>query len=268
MIKRLLLAAGCWLALAAAAAAQYYPPDDYASFPPRHAQNFFAEMDCGSGGLSTQGSGDWIGQVATGTIVAPNTNSTGSAGLCQISTGNAATGRASITLGIDATTAQKAGPLDFGLGTTKFFAAFDEGTASNATDTYVARVGFFDSVTAAPVDGCYFRYTHGTNSGKWQIVSVQNSTETAADSGITWTAATRRTFGVVATGGTSCAFYNNGAQVTNSPIATNVPTGGTKTVTAGVFVLKSASTVDTLALYLDYQAALQIPATPRSWIVP
>jgi hypothetical protein len=260
-----IFSAAVWLAVAGVACAQYSPPLDYNSFPPIHAQNLFAETDCASGSFSTTGAGDWIQQLSTGTITAPNTNSTGSAGLCQFNTGNSATGRVSISLGIDATTAEKAGPIDFALGTAKFFAAFDEGTASVAADAYTARVGFFDSVTTTPVDGCYFRYAHGTNSGKWQIVSISNSVETAADSGLTFVATTRRTFGIVATS-TSCAFYNANAQVTNSPLGTNIPSGGTRTVTAGVFILKSASTVDVKAMYVDYIAVEQRLSTPRNWL--
>jgi len=53
-------------------------------------------------------------------------------------------------------------------------------TLSDGTDTYTLRIGLGDDGTATGdfANGAYFEYTHGTNSGNWQIKTANNSTRT------------------------------------------------------------------------------------------
>lgn len=57
---------------------------------------------------------------------------------------------------------------------------------SDDTDTYTSVIGFIDTVTSVTMtNGAYFKYTNGTNSGKWQCIVAKASTETAYDCGLT-----------------------------------------------------------------------------------
>lgn len=242
---------------------------DYDTLPPRHAQNFFAETDCGSGGLTTAGTGDFIGGAngAAAATRAVTTEVTGAwSGLCELGTGTVATNRVSISLAWNAAIGSRPGPLNLANGPVTWFAAFDEGVASTGTDTYTLRNGILDDMGAEPTDGCYFRYTHSVNSGKWQIVARSNGVETgtALDSGITFTPGTRRYFKVIGTS-TSCSFYSSGVQVTNSPLSANIPAGANRSTGAGVAALKSVGIADVVPMYLDYMYVLQVPTVPRNW---
>ena len=56
---------------------------------------------------------------------------------------------------------------------------------SDGTESFVLRAcGFNDSTTANGQDAVYFRYQHSVNSGNWEAISRQASTETAADTGV------------------------------------------------------------------------------------
>ena len=115
------------------------------------------------------------------------------------------------------------------------------GAVSDGTDTYAAHIGFFDSLTASAANGIYFRYTHGTNSGKWQCVAVNNSTETATDS----TVAANTVYNVfeisVNQAGTQALFYINGTLVCT--VTTNLP-DSSRVFTHGVQIIKSAGTTN------------------------
>ena len=111
---------------------------------------------------------------------------------------------------------------------------------SDATDTCTVRVGFLDSTSGEPTDGIYFRYTHGTNSGKWQCVTRAAGTETATDSGSAPSATTwyRLTIEVNA-GASSVTFRVAGSSVATN--TTNIPTGGNLSG-LGASIVKSAGT--------------------------
>lgn len=116
-------------------------------------------------------------------------------------------------------------------------------TLSDGTDTYTLRIGLGNDTTATGDynDGAYFEYTHGTNSGNWQIKTANNSsrttnnTSTAADTN--WHLYTID----MNAAGTSVSFYIDGAEVANSPIATNLP-GNTRTFSDTYRIIKSAGT--------------------------
>lgn len=125
-------------------------------------------------------------------------------------------------------------------------------TLSDATDTFTLRIGLGSDANATLdfVDGCYFEYSHGVNSGNWTIKTANNSTRTTAN---TSTAADTNwhLFTVdVNAGATSVSFYIDGTEVANSPIVTNLP-GTTRLFSDTYRVTKSVGTT-ARNLYLDY----------------
>ena len=266
-IIALVAAALACISVAQAEITKFLP--DYSVFPPLHADRFFLETDCGAGGQTTAGDSNGWQRVspAGGVGALQGLSSTsglgGAAAICEFFSGTTAAATS-------ATLITQALALNFANGTAKFIAVFTENVASNGTDTYVLRVGFQDFVTpltaSDPVDGCYFTYSHSLNGGKWLLVAHSNSSggssgvggtnETTVDSGLTFTAATVRQLGVIATS-TSCIFLNNGVQV-GTTISTNVPTGASRLTGGGVLFFKtSATTTNTIPLYLDYMAIEQ-----------
>lgn len=119
---------------------------------------------------------------------------------------------------------------------------------SDGTDTYTIRIGFVNTFSSTPTSGAYFRYTHGTNSGKWEAVTVDSGVETAEDTGITADISTFHIFKVVANAaGTQIDFYIDG--VKTNDITTNIP--------SAVFVGQSAVIHKTAGstsrtMYMDY----------------
>lgn len=125
-------------------------------------------------------------------------------------------------------------------------------TLSDGTNTYIVRIGFADAynTTAAIVDGAYFRYTHGTNSGKWQAVTISNGTETAQDTGITADVTTYHIFKVTPNAaGTSVSFSIDGS-VTNT-ISTNVINSASRLTGKVITLEKTAGSADR-RLHIDY----------------
>lgn len=109
---------------------------------------------------------------------------------------------------------------------------------SDGTDTFTVYNGFMDTVLGAPTNGLFFRYTHGTNSGKWQFCSAAGSGIVAADTGVAPAAGVYQVFEIVVnTAGTSATFYIDGVLV--GTISTGIPTAG---VFPGITMLKSAGT--------------------------
>ncbi len=94
---------------------------------------------------------------------------------------------------------------------------------STGGETYTAYIGFGDNVGSGDMaNGAYFRYTHGTNSGKWEAVTASASSRTATDTGIT-ADTTFHIFNVVVNqAGTSVAFYIDGTLVATN--TTNIST--------------------------------------------
>jgi hypothetical protein len=131
---------------------------------------------------------------------------------------------------------------------------------SDGTDTYTAYLGFIDNSSAGDhVDGCYFRYTHGTNSGKWEAVNSSNSTRTAVDTGVT-AVTTNQIFTItVNSDASSVSFEIDGTSVTNT---TNIPTGAGRETKYGFKIEKSAGTTNRL-IYCDWYSILLTRTTAR-----
>jgi len=101
---------------------------------------------------------------------------------------------------------------------------FKTNALSDATNGYRLRIGFSDATQSfPPTDGIWFEYTHGTNSGNWQIVSRAASTSTTNNTSTAAVADWTRATIVINAAGTSVAYYIDGVEVSNSPITTNIP---------------------------------------------
>jgi hypothetical protein len=116
-------------------------------------------------------------QVSGGSNSATATNSqAGHPGIVRHTTGTSATGRAGML---------SVNPDGILLGNSwywRFESMLRITTLSTGAQTYTYRAGFIDSAVGEPVDGVYFRYTHGVNAGQWELVCRSNDTETATSS--------------------------------------------------------------------------------------
>lgn len=178
-------------------------------------------------------------------------------GVIGLYTGTTTSGRAGLITHTDG--------IDFGNNAWVFETRLGLDKASDATDTFTSRFGFMDSVAGEPTDGAYFRYTHGTNSGRWQAVTRSNSTETATDTGITATALVSGKsfvkFRIEAnSAGTSVAFKINGSTVATNN--TNIPTGTSRLFGMGYSIIKSAGT-NSRPMFVDYTFAEATIGTAR-----
>jgi hypothetical protein len=107
--------------------------------------------------------------------------------------------------------------------TLKFRAAVE--VLSDAGQNYTIYFGIGDTSAsgAEPSNGAYFKYNHGTNSGKYQCVTANGGVRTATDSGVAQTVL-YKTFEIrVASDATSVVFLIDGAIVATN--TTNIPSG-------------------------------------------
>jgi len=137
--------------------------------------------------------------------------------------------------------------LAFGLSRTVITWRVKLSALSSGAQTYTAKVGFFDAGT--PVDGAWFEYTHGTNSGQWQCkvskASAATTTNTSTAASTNWDI-----FTVDAnSGGTEVKFYINGALV-HTESGANIPTGTARSMPM-YGILKSVGTT-AVFFYADY----------------
>ena len=132
---------------------------------------------------------------------------------------------------------------------------------SDGTDTYTVRVGFLDSHNGTPTDGAYFRYTHSVNSGKWQAVTVSNSTETAEDTGITSEVDIFHVFEVIANSdATQVDFYIDG--VKTNDITTNIINSSAR-LTGYCCTIEKTAGATARVLYADYCQVIKTRTTAR-----
>lgn len=132
-----------------------------------------------------------------------------------------------------------------------FEAAINPQQLSDATNTFTDRLGWLDSVTGEPVDGVFFRYTHGTNSGEWECVVRANNVETVADSNVAYAASAWTKLRATVTGTSSVTFEINGSEVCAGTAVTNLPIGNARATGYGVNHLQTVGTADT-TVDLDY----------------
>jgi hypothetical protein len=133
-------------------------------------------------------------------------------------------------------------------------------TLSNGTDTFTVQVGLHDNQGAGVVDGAYFEYSHGVNSGNWQVKTTSNATSTTTN---TSTAADTswHVFAVdINAAASSVTFYIDGSSVgTNT---TNIPTGTGRETVPSCMITKSLGSAS-LKVYADVFTMVQKLTTPR-----
>lgn len=188
----------------------------------------------------------------TGTNVVQVSTYAGALGAARAGTGTDTTGRAA--LGSNGTN-----QFEPAIGRLVYRTKCALPNLSDGTETYTSYIGFSDSYAGAATDGMYFRYTHGTNSGKWEAVCAGGSTETVVDTGIAAAAATWQTFEIDCnSGATSVVFKINGATVATIATA-NIPSAG-EAFSYMNNIVKSAGTTERY-LYCDYIELLVVPTS-------
>ena len=191
--------------------------------------------------------------LVSGSIVAANGDQN-HPGIITLSTLAVATNSAAITTAANA--------VRFGGGATRLVVIFRIPTLSDAVDTFTARVGFCDATNAESTDGAFIRYTHGTNSGKFQFVTRNNNVETLTDTGITVGLNTwyRVQIDVNAAGNSATCTINGTLVATNT---TNIPTAaGRETGIVPGYIQKSLG-ANPRTLDIDYFQALLKFTTSR-----
>jgi hypothetical protein len=132
---------------------------------------------------------------------------------------------------------------------------------SDATDTFIARLGFMESFTATPGNGAYFRYTHSVNGGKWEAVTVSGGIETAEDTGILADVSVFHTFKIeVNDAATQVDFYIDG--VKTNDITTNIINSGANLTAYNCAIQKTAGST-AKGMYVDYFELLTTRTTAR-----
>ncbi len=191
--------------------------------------DFLGQKDIdGAGGQSK------LGWVATGaTIVEWNPNITteaGHPGIVRIqNTGANQTG--TLALGVHAGTPNDGAGLTLGAGilTITWIAKLVQLSSAGDNFTINLGIGIGAAVSGASAgqaitDGMFFSYNHAVNGGSWTITNRDTSVDTTANTNNLADTDWHRFDVVVNAAATSVAYYIDGVQVTNSPIATNIPT--------------------------------------------
>lgn len=194
---------------------------------------------------------------ASATAGVLSTTGTNLVGLVQMATGSTTTGRSAVT----------SGSTSIALGGGSWYYEISITAITNLSalaERYALLFGFFDTYTAAnQVDGVYFLYDEGgvstgsAASANWQQVTASNSvrtfttTATAVSTGAT-------TLGIeINAAGTLVTYYINGV-ATGTTHNTNIPTGTSRVLGFGMFMIKSLGTtsrtcaVDYFAVEADY----------------
>lgn len=183
---------------------------------------------------------DWPNGTAAG--VFGGSSETNAIGVWTLSTGTDTTGRCALITEEEA--------FQVGGATLTFIARVRFPDLSVLAQRYIARIGFGDSISGESTDGVYFEYDEST-SVNWRMVTANNTTRTKATS---TTAVPSNTWVwikiIINSAGTSAAFYVNGTQLTNSPIATNLPGAG-RMFGSLIQIVKSAGTTNR-DLDIDY----------------
>lgn len=178
-------------------------------------------------------------------------------GVIQCSTASSSTGGSLVAAGQN--------QIAFGNGfthTLRWRSALE--TLSDGTDTYKVWIGFGDNTSGSgePTDGCFFRYTHSVNSGKWEAVTRQAGTETATDTTVTADVTTFHIFQIIVNStGTSVEFYIDGTlRATNT---TNIPGMTGPQLTGYVLKIEKSAGTNARSLYADYVQYVPVRTAAR-----
>lgn len=223
---------------------------------PTLAARFYSYTDCLYPVANTVDNGHQY--LVSGTAAAWTSlpaDGTPAVGVVRLALGTTATGRGAIAC-------PDAACIRLGLGATSFEGQARLVALSSTTTTYTVRLGLLDSVTAEPVDGVFFRYSHGLNGGRWQAVCRTNNIETVADTGVLAAAGAWLTFEVnVNAAGTAAVFRIDGLVV--ATLGTNLPNVLGRETSFGLTVIRSVGTAAFSAVDVDYLETELLFTTPR-----
>lgn len=175
------------------------------------------------GGLNGVAGQNYWTDVSTGTSGAL-TNITGynnHPGVVVMNTGTSSSGYGEIAFA-----SGTSGPcVVFGGGTLDLTFITRIPTLSTAAQEFSVTMGWRKVTTnsGANTDGAWFQYNRTTNSGKWTIRTMKASAATTANTNNTVDTSWHSFKISVNAGNTSIAFYIDDVEVSNSPIATNLP---------------------------------------------
>lgn len=179
----------------------------------------------------------------TGAAVSPIAGEAAMPGLVSVTTGTLSNGNSSFV--------SRNNAILFGGAAYNFWARVRIPTLSDGTDTFASAIGFADGHVLV-ADGCYFRYGSVYNSGKWQAVCTNASTDATADTGITVVAGNIYNLKVAVNAAANSAVFSiNGSTV--ATITTQIPTATGRQTGFGVYVIKTAGTT-ARAIDVDYIA--------------
>jgi hypothetical protein len=185
--------------------------------------------------LATTGAGSGAGVSTTA-----NNGDSSHFGIATLTTGTSGTGAASLWT-------RHTAPMAFGERAMVYEAAVYVPTASDGTDTFTVRCGFGDGLVTEGSNGAFFRYTHSVNGGRWECVTRDAGSETAADSGIAGAGAWAVLRVHVEADGGTITFSIDGVAVETA--TTDIPTAS---LGHGTHIVKSAGT-NARTLLADYQ---------------
>ena len=184
--------------------------------------------------------------IYSGTGAAMSTQPSGATemGVVRFGVGTTATGYAGLRVGAGAA-------LAFGLGRNYIKTRVRPSNLSSTDEAFTMRLGWTDGVTGnAPTDGAYFRYTDSENGGRWTCVTVSNSSETTADSGVAVAANTWNRLEItISETASSASFVIDGIPV--ATLTTNIPSGASRVTGAGFWITKTNGTSNRY-MDLDY----------------
>lgn len=209
---------------------------EYDFFPNVVATNFAGDLLCSSSGTGA------AYQLSDKSVSLAGINATEKAnGVVFLNLGTAATNRVHMGFG-----SNNVASFSFGNHEMIWGERANLPILSDATNTFTAYSGFMESITAAPVQGAFFRYTHSVNGGRWEFC-IANGSVTAADTGVAPVAGVYQVFEIKAnTAGTQITYYIDGTLV--GTVTTGIPTAG---VFPAKSVIRSAGTATNYGSYVD-----------------
>lgn len=157
------------------------------------------------------------------------------------------------------TSANATGQVVLGGGVVQVNWLVNVATLSTNTNTYTLRVGLSDTVNAAAVNGVYFEYSNGENSGNWVLVTANASTRTSSNTAVAVTTGWHDLQIVVNAAASSITFTIDGAAQT--AVTTNIPTA---TIAPMLDVVWSAGTVAASSIQVDLFYLNYALTTPRT----
>ena len=133
-------------------------------------------------------------------------------------------------------------------------------TLSTGTNTYTFRCGLSDDATGVtPVNGVYFEYSSGLNSGNWNYNTAAASARTVTNSSTAVTTGWHNLQLVINAAASSISFSVDGSSL-GTAVTTNIPTLGIAPFLNFIWV---AGTVPASALFVDLFYLTEVLTTPR-----